>query len=161
MIVEFDFEVKILRRCGLYLFLCIQQPSSFRLLYHFPNNLHYSNFHNFSKSNKNTLSVKACLHCKLWAAWCLTSRPGDLSRPHFNVKLACAFGQETFFQPPADLFDFFGYDFCRPLPIPIAIAGHSNSWYCVLSNIFENFKFWKLFDKDAISRIRGFYDCDV
>ncbi len=28
----------ILHRCGLYLFLCIQQPSSFHLTYYFPNN---------------------------------------------------------------------------------------------------------------------------
>ncbi len=33
MFVEFDFEVKILPRCDLYLFLCMQQPSSFRLTY--------------------------------------------------------------------------------------------------------------------------------
>ncbi len=51
------FEVKILCRCGLYLFLCLQQPSSFHLLYYFRNNLHNSNFHNFSKSDKNTLSL--------------------------------------------------------------------------------------------------------
>ncbi len=56
MFVESDFDVKILRRCGLYLFLLIQQPSSFHLIYYFPNNLHNSNFHAFSKSGKNTLS---------------------------------------------------------------------------------------------------------
>ncbi len=28
------------------------------------------------------------------------------------------------------------------------------------SNIFENLKFSKMFDEDAISPIRGYYDCD-
>ncbi len=32
MFLEFDFEVKIYRTCGLYLFLCIQQPARFHLL---------------------------------------------------------------------------------------------------------------------------------
>ncbi len=62
MFLEFDFEVKVLHRCGLYLFLYIQQPSSFHFLYNFPNNLHNSNFHNFSKSDKNTLSVWGNIH---------------------------------------------------------------------------------------------------
>ncbi len=54
MSVELDFEVKILYRCGLYLFLCIQQPSSSYLIYYFPNNLHNLNFHDFSESDENT-----------------------------------------------------------------------------------------------------------
>ncbi len=57
MFMEFDFEVKILRRCGLYLFLYIQQPSSFHLIYYFPNYFHNSKFHDFSKNNKNTLHI--------------------------------------------------------------------------------------------------------
>ncbi len=48
---------KLLRRCGLYLFLCSQQPLSFHLIYYSPNNLHNSNFHNFSKSGKNTSTL--------------------------------------------------------------------------------------------------------
>ncbi len=31
----------------LYLFLCVQQPSNFHLIYYFPNNLHNSNLHDF------------------------------------------------------------------------------------------------------------------
>ncbi len=54
MFLEFDFEVKILRKFDLYLFLYIHQPSSFHLGYYTPNNLHNSNFYNFSKSDQNT-----------------------------------------------------------------------------------------------------------
>ncbi len=58
MFLEFDFEVKVLPRCGFYIFLCIKKPSSFHVTYYFSNNLFNSNFYNFSKGNKNTLSLK-------------------------------------------------------------------------------------------------------
>ncbi len=58
MFLVFDFKVKILRGCSLFLFLCIQQPSSFHLIYYFLNNLYNLNSHDFSKSDKNTLFLE-------------------------------------------------------------------------------------------------------
>ncbi len=83
MFLEFEFEVKILRRCGLYLFLCIQQPSSFHLLYYFPNNLHNSNFYNFSRSDKNVLSLMGNIH--LHTITSLQYLPPDVRHFAFNA----------------------------------------------------------------------------
>ncbi len=55
--VEPNFKAKILHKCGLYLLLCIQQPSSSHLIHYFTNNLHNLNFHMFSKSDENKLSL--------------------------------------------------------------------------------------------------------
>ncbi len=51
------------------------------------------------------------------AAWCLTTRLGDLCRPHCK---------RFFFQRPANIFSFFSHDFCYSHP-PIVIAGPLNS----------------------------------
>ncbi len=83
-------------------------------------------------------------------AWCLATRPGDLSR-------------KRFFQRPADVFDFFGRDFHHtPPPTLIIIAGPSNSRYCVFEGPgIVMSKFPKMFEEDSISRIRGSWDdCD-
>ncbi len=59
--MEFDFEVKLFQRCGLYLYLFIKQSFSFHLIYYFPNNLLNSNFHYFSKIDKNIFSYRDIL----------------------------------------------------------------------------------------------------
>ncbi len=52
----FDFESKyFVDVVYIFLFLCIQQPSNFNLIYYFPNNLHNWNSQDFSKSDKNII----------------------------------------------------------------------------------------------------------
>ncbi len=57
-------------------------------------------------------------------------------------------------------FDFFGRDFRHPVSPPSQLQDPRICDIASLSNIFENLKFSKMFDEDAISRIRGSCDCD-
>ncbi len=83
------------------------------------------------------------------------------------------------------LFDFFGCNFCYPITpppshnhpgtlkfailslcqtffenLPIAVTGPSNLQYRVFINSFENLKFSKMLDEDAILQTWEFCDCD-
>ncbi len=61
------------------------------------------------------------------------------------------------------VFDFFGRNSSHSLPPPPPPSQAQDNRICDIassSNIFENFKFSKMLDKDAISRIWEFWDCD-
>ncbi len=59
-----------------------------------------------------------------------------------------------------NVFDFFGRNFCHPVPPPSQLQDPRIRNIASSSNIFEYLKFSKTFEEDAISRIRGSCDCD-